>query len=244
MTAWSAGFLLCSRSSHRGVSMPRTPASFSGFATRRMVCTRPSVTSRTSAEIGSTASGDHDAGLAVDARQVNAHLARRPRPDRPQEPGRLLLAHDGDEEPRHLLRPQDGAPGRERLARRRRPRASRRARVPPLALRDLRPRSPRGSARSPGAARSGRRRSGSGARARGRGRASRAGVPPLPCVPRTSAISAWGIPNASLRTNTARSSGESVSSTTSIAIETDSAIAASSAGSCLVRMGSGSQGPT
>ena len=53
-----------------------------------------------------------------------------------------------------------------------------------------------------------------------------------------------GIPNASLRTNTALSSGESVSSTTSIAIEMDSAITVSSAGSCRVRMGSGSQGPT
>src|SRR5215207_4225808 len=41
------------RSRHRGVSIPRTPASFSGFATRCMVCTVPPETSRTIADIGS-----------------------------------------------------------------------------------------------------------------------------------------------------------------------------------------------
>lgn len=64
-----------------------------------------------------------------------------------------------------------------------------------------------------------------------------------------SAISAWLKPKASFSTNTARSSGLSVSSTTSMAIDTDSASVTVSAVSAvptvspLVRMGSGSHGP-
>ena len=51
---------------------------------------------------------------------------------------------------------------------------------------------------------------------------------PIACQGRIPAISVQGIPRASRKTNTARSSGESVSSTTSIAIETDLASATSS----------------
>ena len=59
-----------------------------------------------------------------------------------------------------------------------------------------------------------------------------------------SAISAWLKSKTSFSTNTARSSGLSVSSTTSIAIDTDSASVTVSAVSASVRMGSGSHGPT
>jgi hypothetical protein len=57
-------------------------------------------------------------------------------------------------------------------------------------------------------------------------------------------ISAVLKPNTSFNTNTARSSGLNVSSTTSIAIDTDSARVTVSVLSPPVRMGSGSQGPT
>ena len=53
--------------------------------------------------------GDDDADLAVDLRQVDAHLARRVRPDGLQEPGRLLLDRDGAQEPGHVFCPKDGA---------------------------------------------------------------------------------------------------------------------------------------
>jgi hypothetical protein len=64
-----------------------------------------------------------------------------------------------------------------------------------------------------------------------------------PIVP---AISAWLNPNTSCRTKTARSSGVSDSSTTSMASDTDSASSARSAvsGAVVVSSGSGSHGPT
>src|SRR5215475_387118 len=60
----------------------------------------------------------------------------------------------------------------------------------------------------------------------------------------SSAISVWPNPNTSPSTNTARSNGDRVSSTTSIAYDTESAISTSSAASGDVNSGSGSQGPT
>jgi hypothetical protein len=59
-----------------------------------------------------------------------------------------------------------------------------------------------------------------------------------------SAISSYPDSNTSRSTNTARSVGVSVSSTSSIAIETLSANSTSSATSGVVSSGSGSQGPT
>ena len=59
-----------------------------------------------------------------------------------------------------------------------------------------------------------------------------------------SAISSYPRSNTSRSTNTARSVGVSVSSTSSIAIETLSASSTSSATSGAVSSGSGSQGPT
>lgn len=59
-----------------------------------------------------------------------------------------------------------------------------------------------------------------------------------------SAISARLKSKTSFSTNTARSSGLSVSSTTSMAIDTDSASVTASAASWPVNMGSGSHGPT
>ena len=62
-----------------------------------------------------------------------------------------------------------------------------------------------------------------------------------------SPISLNGRSNTSRSTKAARSSGESVSSTTSIAIETESATSATAAGSSasgVATIGSGNQGPT
>lgn len=60
-----------------------------------------------------------------------------------------------------------------------------------------------------------------------------------------SAISVWAYPNTSWSTNTARSSGDSDSRTTSIASDTDSVRSAgSSAPVSSVTRGSGSHGPT
>ena len=58
------------------------------------------------------------------------------------------------------------------------------------------------------------------------------------------AISSYATSKTSRSTNTARSVGESVSSTSSIAIETLSASSTSSATSGVVSSGSGSHGPT
>ena len=58
------------------------------------------------------------------------------------------------------------------------------------------------------------------------------------------AISLCGYPNTSPSTNTARSCGFKVSSTSSIAIDTDSARSVSSSASGAVQIGSGSQLPT
>ncbi len=63
-------------------------------------------------------------------------------------------------------------------------------------------------------------------------------------LPTASVISAYSRSNTSRSTNTARSIGVSVSSTSSIAIETLSASSASSATSGAVSSGSGNQGPT
>jgi hypothetical protein len=61
---------------------------------------------------------------------------------------------------------------------------------------------------------------------------------------RAAAISACEKPKTSRSTNTARSTGLRVSSTTIIAVETVSAISASVAASGVVSSGSGSHGPT
>jgi len=63
-------------------------------------------------------------------------------------------------------------------------------------------------------------------------------------LPTASAISSYGAPNTSRSTNTARSVGDSVSSTTSNAIDTLSASSTSSATSGEVSSGSGSHCPT
>jgi hypothetical protein len=59
-----------------------------------------------------------------------------------------------------------------------------------------------------------------------------------------SPISPYAYPNASRSTKTARSIGDNVSITSSIAVETESASATFSAMSGLVSIGSGSHGPT
>jgi hypothetical protein len=51
-TRRTAASCVVSPSGHHDVPIPRTPANFSGLATKCMVRTKPSATSRTSAEIG------------------------------------------------------------------------------------------------------------------------------------------------------------------------------------------------
>src|SRR5215216_279322 len=188
--------------------------------------------------------GDHDAGPAVHLRDARAkQIGERFGCDGLQELDHPLLGGNGQQEPGDLVRPLDGTPSREdspaavaneRHTRRQDLHES--VQVPVdgsleemlghLLTRGLIGVEPRGALPDVIA-----------------GPASQLPASRL-AAPEDLGDLGVGHRERPRNTNTALSSGDRVSSTMSIAIETDSAISASSATSRPVRSGSGSQGPT